>query len=171
MISDVSLCKHKCCMWGQLGNYIKHQASVQNSWYWVSTYTSLSPYQLNMMPFHWRRGVWNESNISISLQLSHTCYLEYSTSQVWDWVNTSCTWLSVQEHQWNKRTHLLAAHFALIFLCIIIVHLHSLVPRPHPAFRRLQYKKSRLWKAGRGLGMRLICTFILNLSALRPATL
>ena len=126
MISDVSLWGRKCCMWGQLGSYIKYQVSMQNSWHWVSTYTSLSPYQLNTMPFHWRRRVGNESNISISLQLSHTCYLEYSTGQVQDWVNTSCSWLSMQEHQWNKRTHLLAAHFALLF--IIIVHLHSLVP-------------------------------------------
>ena len=163
MISDVSLCGRKCCTWGQLGSYIKHQASMQNSWHWVSTYTSLSPYQLNMMPFHWRRRVGNKSNISISLQLSHTCYLEYSTGQVQDWVNTSCTWLSMQEHQWNKRTHLLAAHFAHLFLCIIIVQLHSLVPRPHPAFCNLQYEKTGLGKAGQGLGMRLICTFILHL--------
>ena len=120
----------------------------QNSWHRMSTYTSLSPYQLNTMPFHWRR-VGNESNISISLQLSHTCYLEYPTGQVQDWVNTSYTWLSMQEHQWNKRTHLLAAHFALLFSCIIIVHLHSLVPRPFPAFRHLQYEKAGYGKLDR----------------------
>ena len=41
----------------------------------------------------------------------------------------------------------------MIAYCSWIMETSSLVPRPRPAFRRLQYGKR--WKAGRGLGTRL----------------
>ena len=52
-----------------------------------------------------------------------------------------------------------------LLLCLVIAMqlLVSLVPRPRPAFRRLQYGKQ--WKAGQGLGMRLTnCSWLLPLA-------
>ena len=40
----------------------------------------------------------------------------------------------------------------------------SLVPRPRPAFSRLQFLYCKRWKAGRGLGMRLCFFYLILLS-------
>ena len=62
----------------------------------------------------------NEASISIPLQLNQTYYWEYSTGQVQDWVNTSCTGSQSKSISETKEQHIILTPFFCIVMCIYL---------------------------------------------------